>query len=102
MTTRRRIPDRRQHEVIEFQHGGVRFIAGIGRFTDGKLAEIFLDCGRQGCGAEASARESAILVSIALQHGLSAASLRHALQELADGSGAGPLAHALDLIGGAP
>jgi len=31
------LPDRRTHEVIEFDHRGVRSIAGIGRFLEGEL-----------------------------------------------------------------
>ena len=40
--TRRRLPNRREHELIEFEHAGIRYTAGAGRFEDGDLAEIFL------------------------------------------------------------
>jgi hypothetical protein len=32
MTHRERLPNRRQHELISFQHAGINYVAGIGRF----------------------------------------------------------------------
>lgn len=67
---RQRLPQRRAHEVIDFEHGGYRYTAGIGRFDDGRLAEIFLNVpGRVGSGIEIMARDAATVASIALQHG---------------------------------
>ena len=43
---RDRLPNRRGHELLSFEHGGFRYTAGIGRFADGRLAELFLDCRR--------------------------------------------------------
>jgi hypothetical protein len=49
------------------------------------------------------ARDSAVIASLALQHGASVDELRRVLSRNADGSAGGPLAAALDLIeGGAP
>ena len=33
---RHRLPNRRRHEVIEFDHGGFRYTAGLGRFDEGE------------------------------------------------------------------
>ena len=46
--TRERLPDRRQHEAIDFQHGGFRYVAGIGRFPDGRVAEMFFNTAKTG------------------------------------------------------
>ena len=43
---RDRLPNRRGHELLSFEHGGFRYTAGIGRFADGRLAELFLDCSK--------------------------------------------------------
>jgi hypothetical protein len=41
ITVRRRLPNRRPHEALDFEFDGIRYTAGIGRFDDGALAEIF-------------------------------------------------------------
>jgi hypothetical protein len=96
--TRRRLPNRREHELIDFDHGGFRYVAGIGRFDDGHLAEIFLNAAKSGTTVETIARDASIVASIALQHGAAAAELRHALTRNGDGSASGPLAAVLDML----
>jgi hypothetical protein len=41
--TRRWLPNRRCHELLSFEHGGIYYTAGFGRFENGDLAEIFLN-----------------------------------------------------------
>jgi hypothetical protein len=38
--TRERLPNRRGHELLDFEHVGIRYTAGVSRFSDGRLAEI--------------------------------------------------------------
>jgi hypothetical protein len=95
--TRSRLPDRREAEMIEFEHGGRKWTATVGRFEDGRLAEIFLHAPRDSA-VLALAQDAAILASIALQHGAPAAVICHALS----GRDTGPLAAALALAGSAP
>ncbi len=87
--------------VTAIQHDGIGYRVGVGKFVNGDIAEIFLDCEKRGSAAETAARDCAVLASIALQHGVGVETIRHALVKLADGSGAGPLGKALDMIGGA-
>ena len=98
MTTRQRLSNRREHELIDFEHGGIRYTAGVGRFEDGTLAEIFLTTGKHGTAVDVSARDAAVAASLLLQHGCSVDTLRQALTRNSDGSASGPLARALDLI----
>ena len=98
MTTRQRLSNRREHELIDFEHGGIRYTAGVGRFEDGTLAEIFLNTAKQGTAIDVNARDAAVATSLLLQHGCSVDTLRQALTRNSDGSGSGPLACALDLI----
>jgi ribonucleoside-diphosphate reductase alpha chain len=100
MGTRRRLPNRRGHELLDFEHGGIRYSAGVGRFEDGRLAEIFLNTVKRGTAADVNARDAAVAASLLLQHGCSVDTLRQALTRNGDGSGSGPLAHALDLWAG--
>lgn len=102
-SARKRLPNRRSHELVNFEHNGFKFTAGFGRFADGQLAEIFLNSAKTGTAIDVAARDSAIVASLALQHGASSDELRRALSRNRDGSAGGPLAAALDLIeGGAP
>jgi len=98
MTARQRLPNRRGHELVDFEHGGIRYTAGIGRFEDGRLAEIFLNTAKHGTAVDTNARDAAVAVSLLLQHGCPIETLRRALTRNADGSASGPLARALDLL----
>jgi hypothetical protein len=100
MTTRERLPDRRPAETFELRAGGLRFTCTIGRFADGRLAEIFLTNHRSDSDADTAARDSAIVCSLALQHGADPEVVRRALCRDADGTARGPLGNALDLIFG--
>jgi ribonucleoside-diphosphate reductase alpha chain len=97
---RQRLPGRRQHEIIEFEHDGLAYIAGVGRFADGSIAEIFLNTVKSGCAAETAARDAAIILSLALQYGCPLETVKRALTKLRDGAPAGPIGRALDLIVG--
>jgi ribonucleoside-diphosphate reductase alpha chain len=96
---RERLPNRRAHELVNLSHAGFRCIAGVGRFSDGRLAEIFLNVAKTGTDMDASARDSAILASLLLQHGVALQTIRHALLRNSDGSAAGPLGALLDMLG---
>ena len=98
MITRLRLPNRRGHELLDFEHGGIRYTAGIGRFADGGLAEIFLATTKHGSALDVIARDAAVAASLLLQHGCPVGTLLRALTRNGDGSASGPLAHALDLL----
>jgi hypothetical protein len=93
MPERERLPNRRAVEVIDFEHAGRRWTATIGRFADGRIAEMFLDAGKESPLLDL-AQESAIIASLALQTGCPLNTLRHAVS----GRSAGPLGAALGLI----
>ena len=96
---RKRLPQRRFHELMDFEHAGYRYTAGFGFFETGGLAEIFINVpGRSGSAIEAVARDAAILTSICLQYGASVETVRHALTRNSDGSAGGPLGLVLDLL----
>jgi hypothetical protein len=98
MTHRERLPNHRQHELISFQHAVINYVAGIGRFADGRLAEVFLNGAKCGTDADTSAKDAAIVASIALQSGAQLDTIRRALTRNRDGSAAGPLGCALDIL----
>jgi ribonucleoside-diphosphate reductase alpha chain len=99
MTEREPLPSRREHVLINFTTAdGFRYTAGIGYFDEGRLAEIFLNAEKVGTGIETAARDSAVVASLALQHGVSPEAIRHALTRSGNGSASGPLGTLLDLL----
>ena len=97
MVERERLTDRRKAELLDFEHDGRLWTATIGRYLDGRVAEIFLDAPKASLIAE-MARETALTASLALQYGAPLEGLRHAL----NGRETGPLGAALAMIDDAP
>jgi hypothetical protein len=96
---RMRLPQRRPHELLDFEHAGHRYTAGLSYFDTGLLAEVFINVtGRSGSAIEAMARDAAILTSICLQYGASVETIRRALTQNSDGSAGGPLGVVLDSL----
>ena|ERR1700688_1288501 len=103
MPERQRLPNRRAISTAVFAHVNGRstqhYIASVAKFEDGGLAEIFINTsGKAGNEADVNASDCAVAISLALQFGCPAETLRQALKRNADGSPTGPLAHALDLF----
>jgi hypothetical protein len=98
MSARCRLPDRRSSESFSFEIGGLRFTATVSRFPDGRIGELFLNNHKQGNQSDTNARDSAIILSIALQHGADIEIIRHALCRDSQGRALGPLGAALDLL----
>jgi hypothetical protein len=98
---RGRLPDRREHTLVNFTTAdGFRYTAGLGYFDDGRLAEIFLNAEKIGTAIETAARDSAVVASLALQHGVPPDTIRHALTRNGNGDASGPLGTLLDLLAG--
>jgi ribonucleoside-diphosphate reductase alpha chain len=74
------------------------YVVSIARFDDGRLAEIFITNHKVGSDADAAAKDSAVVCSIALQHGVPAEIIRKALLRDSRGNPSSPLGAALDLI----
>ncbi len=89
--SRHRLPNRRAGETIGFEFRGAAYSATVSYFSDGKLAELFID-------AADDARDAAVCLSLALQFGTPASAIRAALTREANGTPAGILGAALDAI----
>jgi ribonucleoside-diphosphate reductase alpha chain len=94
------LPRRREHEVFEFEHDCLHYTAGIGRYGYGPIGEVFLDVSKAGTAIQTYARDSAIILSLLLQHGCPIETVRHALTRNPDGKAAGPIGALLDLLAG--
>lgn len=98
MTERHRLPDRRLCESFTFELDGLRFTATVGRFPDGSIGEIFLNNHKQGNQSDTNARDAAIILSFAIQHGADINAIRQALCRDSAGKALGPIGRALDLL----
>jgi hypothetical protein len=98
MTERRRLPNRRASEQFAFECNGLRYVATVSRFPDGELAEIFINNAKAGSTSDSAAKDSAVVASISLQHGVPVGVIRGALLRDARGVASSPLGEALDLI----
>jgi hypothetical protein len=97
---RERLPNRRLSESFTFELDGLRFTATVSRFADGRIGELFLNNHKAGNQVDTNARDAAILLSFALQHGADADAIRKALCRDGIGRALGPIGKALDLIVG--
>ena len=95
---RERLPDRRMCESLEIDVNGRKYRCSIARFSDGRLAEIFLSNNKSGSDSDCAARDSAVVCSIALQYGAPIEVIRHAPMRDSQGRPNGPLGVALDII----
>jgi len=89
-TRRQRLPNRRRSEIVTFEHEGHRYRASVSRFANGSIAEVFLDASKFGSDTAVMAQDSAILASIAMQHGVPASTICAAIR--------GPIGRALALF----
>ncbi|MCZ8100607.1 MAG: hypothetical protein O9972_22190 [Burkholderiales bacterium] len=96
MTTREKIPDRREAEHFEFIFRGRRFEVGMGRYPDGRPAEVFLSTAKSGAEMQAIARDAAVAISIMLQYGAPLSVLRAAVTRDHDGAADSPIGALLD------
>jgi hypothetical protein len=96
---RERLPNRRASQNLSFDCGPHRYTATVSYFGGtSRLSEIFLGNGRAGSDVDAAAKDSAVVASIALQHGVPVDTIRHALLRDSRGAASSPLGVVLDLL----
>lgn len=83
------LPQRRYGESFDLAFPAFTdklYTVTLGCHPDGRLAEVFITSHRKiGTDADLAARDTAILISLALQHGASVESLAHAMTHNANG-----------------
>jgi hypothetical protein len=98
MSERQRLPNRRASQQLTFVCNDLKYVATVSFFPDGTLAEIFIGNAKAGSHSDSAAKDSAVVCSIALQHGVPVDVIRHALLRDAHGVASSPLGVALDLL----
>jgi hypothetical protein len=79
---RHRLPNRRRAETQELALGGAVLTATVGFDTAGRPAEVFLSGAKDGSGMAAILEDASVVISIALQHGISARLLTKSIARL--------------------
>ncbi len=85
---RQRLPNRRPSHSETLEVAGQVFTATIGFDECGRPRELFLTAGKEGSMLNALLADAAVVISVALQHGVPAASLAKSVGRLP----AGPVA----------
>jgi hypothetical protein len=98
MTKRVKLPNRRYHETFSLQHWNMTYKIGLGRSDDGVVQEVFINCGRSGEQAETLARDSAILLSLALQYGVPKEAMKKSITRNLDNTPTGPIGAIIDIL----
>lgn len=103
--SRELLPERRPSATEVFEQttsagGVVAYTMTVGYYDEAmtRPGEVFLSAGKAGTDVEVNARDGAIAISIALQHGVPLDILAHAMTRNGDGSPSGPLGAALEFI----
>ena len=92
---REKLPNRRAAEKVDFSHDGLNYTLTFSHFSDGRLAEIFLDADNVGSPVHTMAKDMATVVSIALQYGVPVREIVESLSQERNGLMRGPLGAAL-------
>src|SRR5262249_20562492 len=96
--SRRKLPNRRASITFGFQCNRLAYSATISRHPNGDLAEIFINNSKVGSDSDSAAKDSAVVCSLALQHGVPLTVIRKALLRDPRGVASSPLGVALDLV----
>jgi hypothetical protein len=95
---RRALPQRRAAETFDLRFWNQNFTITIGRYPDGTLGEVFIDGGKTGQDIQSTARDAAVVLSLALQHGTPLEALQHAVTRNSNGEAASILGATVDCL----
>src|ERR1700677_3492107 len=98
MSTRRILLQRRSAETFQLRFWNQPVTVTVGYYEDGTPGEIFVDAGKSGQDVQSPARDAAIVVSLALQHGATVATIQHAVTRSGDGEAASIVGAIIDQL----
>jgi hypothetical protein len=80
-------------------HEGLRCLASVGRYPDGRIGEVFLRVGeKHDSAADIAARDMTVATSIGLQYGMDIETLKGAMTRDTRGNPMSPLGTLLDKL----
>lgn len=95
---RERLRERHGSETFSLDAFGIRWHVSFSRFDDGRIGEVFIDGPKAGADMAAVARDAAICLSLAFQHGVPPHRLREAVTRSENGEPAGLVGVVLDHV----
>jgi hypothetical protein len=100
--TRALLPHRRASATFKLRFGDQRgaYHVTCGYYDDGRLGEVFVSTNKIGSQADAIARDGAILLSLALQHGVELKVIRGALTREGNGEASTIIGAVVDRLSG--
>ena len=96
--TRRILSQRRACETFDLRFWSQNFTITVGRYPDGMIGEVFIDGGKSGQDVQSTARDAAVVLSLALQHGTPIETIRHAVTRSGSGQAASILGATVDRL----
>lgn len=102
MSDRRRVANRRLHQVIAIEHDAQRFKIGFGREVTsgavGPIVEVFLNAQKVDSTSDLMVADAAILFSLLLQYGCPPGDIAKSMKRDPSGSAASVIGRAADLL----
>ena len=95
---RRTLPQRRASETFDLRFWNQPFTVTVGCYADGAPGEVFIDGGKTGQDIQSTARDAAVVLSLALQHGTPIEAIRHAVTRNGSGEAASILGATVDRL----
>jgi hypothetical protein len=102
MSTRRILPQRRSAETFQLRFWNQPVSVTVGYYEDGAPGEIFVDAGKSGQDVQSTARDAAVVLSLALQHGATVATIKHAVTRSGNGEAASIVGAIIDKLSAFP
>ena len=95
---RRTLPQRRASETFDLRFWSQNFTVTVGFYPDGTPGEVFIDGGKTGQDIQSTARDAAVVLSLALQHGTPLAAIKHAITRNSAGEAVSILGATVDCL----
>jgi hypothetical protein len=92
------LPQRRAAETFNVRFWNQPFTVTVGFYAEGTPGEIFIDGGKTGQDMQSTARDAAVVLSLALQHGTPIETIRHAVTRSDSGEAASILGVIVDML----
>ena len=83
--TRQRLPARRRSFTFDLEHNGARHVVCVGLYDGDRAGEVFVGGGKTGSHVDGLLSDAAVLISIALQHGVGIGDMASAMAREGDG-----------------
>jgi hypothetical protein len=92
------LPQRRAAETFVLRFWNQDFSVTVGSYPNGRAGEVFVDGAKTGADTAATARDAAVMLSLALQHQIPLETIRHALTRAGNGEPASILGAIVDRL----